>query len=97
MHLDLGERGMSNRKTKCTFEEFHLRPCSALEESIEGLANAKGKGLRLYYLTDLTDVSDNSKDRSTALIRSTQHPSGLLLNYCPFCGIELLENFRRKS
>lgn len=72
---------------KCSTHRF----CSALEERIEGIANAKRKGFVLMVLTNFT--TGKTRRVGVCFKRSAKDP-GLMLNVCPFCTNAIDAGFR---
>lgn len=75
--------------SKCSIVGGLLNTCKTLSDSIEGLANSKGKGIKLFAFTDL---KTNKLSRSFAVARSGDFvKEGIVMRFCPFCGETIFE------
>jgi len=78
------------RWRRCTARRF----CAALDERIEGTANAKRKGFVLMVLTNFT--TGKTRKDGVCYKQSAKDP-GLMLNVCPFCTRPIDAGFKDKT
>lgn len=68
-------------KTKCD-----LYGCCESFSRVQNLANASKKGFALYVVTN---SNTNVQTRIGVTYKQSAGDSGILVNYCPFCGYHL--------
>jgi hypothetical protein len=75
---------------KCTVEGKHVRPCSALEEATEFGNPPPPKHKRTgIFAWALTDRETGQPSRTLWGAKTSQHPNGVIFNFCPWCGADL--------
>lgn len=72
-------------KEKCTVEDgLHVRPCEILAKSTEyGNPQPRKRGVFawVYYSRGTANPT-----RTFFGVVTTEHPKGIVFNFCPFCG-----------
>jgi hypothetical protein len=86
---------MSERSIKCEVKDKHVHPCWALAEVTDGNALAKGKGVAEIQLVNTETFKPS---RRYYALRSGQHTKpGVAMNFCPFCGADIITDVKIKS
>lgn len=79
---------MSNKK--CTLNGAHVVPCTALARAAEfgtpPRSNTKRTGI---FAWRLTNMETRQPSRTMFGAKTTEHPKGLIFNFCPWCGADL--------
>lgn len=77
--------------TKCAITDNELTACPAMEELLPAEVNTMGKGFSVVHVS-------NFKTGESRFVGITYRPvaksGGILLNLCPFCGVEYQQDWR---
>ena len=85
---------MSDYQEKCAIENGILHPCSELDKAIADEYPSQQKGVILMNIRNLTPGSGFKVTRSAAVLRSGDlDKNGVIMNYCPFCGVSIADHF----
>lgn len=80
---------------KCSVNDGIVGMCPGLDRAVEDEANSRRKGLTLLVLRDLTPGGGLKVTRTGIVLRSGDLPkTGVILNYCPFCGASIGHQFQ---
>lgn len=75
---------------KCTVEDKHVRPCAALASATEfGNPPPKTTKRTGIFAWAFTNLQTRKPSRTLYGAKTTEHPKGLIFNYCPWCGGDL--------
>lgn len=82
-----------NDLTKCTVRDgMFVEPCMTLEDAVDnnapGFSRAKG-----VFCQVLTNRNTHQPSRTYFGLKSKKFPSGILLNHCPWCGVDISAPF----
>jgi hypothetical protein len=79
---------------KCTIrDEAFVEPCWALRETAQP-SWRRAKGIVIHALVNVETLEPS---RRMYAVRSGDHPKGVLLNFCPFCGVDISAPFKNES
>ena len=73
---------------KCKLDKGRfLKPCQGLKETANAQPATQAKGVRLVTLSTFGTWK---KVRTIAMLHSGEYAKdGVLMNFCPFCGVEI--------
>jgi len=75
-------------RKKCYVQDDIIMPCKLLDKALEGVSLSKRAGLSLLVL------SNGETGKTGILLRSGDyHREGVIINYCPFCGTPIADQF----
>ena len=84
---------MTEKIIKCKVDDDDIKPCWALESTMEEHHNRKGISMMQFY-----NMKTMKPSRSVAIVKSGQQmKKGLALNYCPFCGENIISHMDKKK
>jgi hypothetical protein len=78
---------------KCTLNGTFIKPCKTLDSKFNDYGT-KQKGLGFLQLTNLKSMS---RSRDYAIYRMDSKDKGLVLNFCPWCGEKLHNEFEEDN
>jgi len=75
---------------KCTVRDGKfVEPCDALSKACEGtVQGAKKKGI---FVWPMSNITTGKETRTIFGAVTSEHPKGLIFNFCPWCGSDLTE------
>ena len=84
-------------KTKCSVRYGRLvDPCDTLAKAVDnhmpGFSKAKG-----VFRQELTNFKTRETSRIMFGLKSKEFPNGLLLNFCPWCGVQIDAPFHEEG
>lgn len=86
---------MGDHPKSCVVENGILKVCKVLDRVLHPEPNAQCKGA---YLLELRNIETDEVTRTGAVIRSGEYSkTGLLMNFCPFCGHDISAHFRNED
>lgn len=72
---------------KCEVKDRHVTPCTTLNDSSEGVKS--GGRARGIYVWPLVNLDTHKPTRTMFGAVTSEHPKGLIFNFCPWCGVDL--------
>jgi hypothetical protein len=84
-------------RIKCVVTDDILHPCVALDRAIDGDYMSKRKGVTLMELHDFATDGFKIKRSGVVLRSGDLGKNGVLMNFCPFCGAPIAEQFHTKE
>lgn len=75
---------------KCSVKDRHVIPCDALTAATEfGNPPPKTTKRTGIFAWELTNLETRKPSRTMFGAKTTEHPKGLIFNFCPWCGADL--------
>lgn len=76
----------------CEVEGMFVSPCTTLDRAITHTTQTKAAGVRLITYTDMRTMEATRS--MVVLATGDLRPDGVVMNHCPFCGVDISHHVR---
>lgn len=80
----------------CLIQGQFVRPCTSLVRALEPRTSSEGRGKGLF-LDCVLDLTTGEHSMSFVRMKLGEYKKGVVINVCPFCGVNISRHLMEKS